>query len=319
MPLQPLVSIIIPVYNSEVFLKQTIESALSQTWVNKEIIIVDDGSKDNSLAIAMQYEGNENLRIFSRQNSGSCATRNFGFKQSKGEYIQYLDADDLLSPTKVEAQLLVLTQLPQGYMASCGWGKFRKSPDEAVFMPQKVWGDYAPVDWLVTAWTGGGMMQTACWLTPRQLIESAGPWDETFKKNPNDDGEFFCRVVLKSSGIKYSERARVFYRTHEGERVSTMKSKESITSLLQTLNSYEKNILKYDSSSRIKIALATVYAEFLYQYFNIAPDLALLAEERIARLEINKIPNVGGRNFKFLSKVFGFKNLLKIRYAIRRY
>ncbi|HZX58320.1 MAG TPA: glycosyltransferase family A protein, partial [Mucilaginibacter sp.] len=101
---QPLVSIIIPVYNSEKHLAETISSALEQTWPNKEIIIVDDGSADNSLAIAKSF-ASENVKVFHQPNKGASAARNKGIQEAKGDYIQFLDADDLLMPNKIAAQV----------------------------------------------------------------------------------------------------------------------------------------------------------------------------------------------------------------------
>ena len=99
-----LVSILIPCYNADKWLKETIESALSQTWSNKEIIIVDDGSTDNSLQIAKQFESNI-VKVISQVNKGATAARNKAFEYARGDYIQWLDADDLLAPDKIEKQM----------------------------------------------------------------------------------------------------------------------------------------------------------------------------------------------------------------------
>ena len=105
--MKPKVSILIPLYNSEKYIAQTIQSALNQTWENKEIIIVDDGSSDNSFEIARKFES-DIVKVFLQKNSGSCITRNEAFSFSSGEYIQYLDADDLLSPNKIEFQMKLI-------------------------------------------------------------------------------------------------------------------------------------------------------------------------------------------------------------------
>src|ERR1700761_8333481 len=99
-----LVSIIIPAYNSAAHLRETIQSALDQTWPEKEIIIVDDGSADHSLAIAKEFK-RKDVRVFSQQNKGASAARNKGLREAKGDYIQFLDGDDLLDSLKIEKQL----------------------------------------------------------------------------------------------------------------------------------------------------------------------------------------------------------------------
>ncbi len=103
----PLVSILIPCYNSEQWLAETIESALAQTWKNIEIIIVDDGSTDNSLAIAKSFESSI-VKVISQENKGASTARNIALKEAQGDFIQYLDADDLLAPDKIELQVGLL-------------------------------------------------------------------------------------------------------------------------------------------------------------------------------------------------------------------
>lgn len=108
-----LVSIIIPCYNSERTVLETIESALIQTYTNLEIIVVDDGSTDDSLYLvqkkAIDYQ---NLFIYAKDNEGLPATRNFGFTKSKGDYVVFLDSDDLLSETFVSECMKVIEQDP---------------------------------------------------------------------------------------------------------------------------------------------------------------------------------------------------------------
>src|SRR5262249_15570247 len=95
----PLVSILIPAYNAEPWIADTLRSALAQTWPNTEIIVVDDGSRDETLKVARQFECAK-LRVITHKNQGAAATRNVAFSLSRGEYIQWLDADDLLAPDK---------------------------------------------------------------------------------------------------------------------------------------------------------------------------------------------------------------------------
>src|SRR5258708_3350067 len=99
----PLVSILIPCYNAEGWIAQAIESALQQTWPEKEIIVVDDGSTDNSLAIIRQFD--PNIHWESRPNLGGNAARNRLLELARGEWLQYLDADDYLLPEKVSRQV----------------------------------------------------------------------------------------------------------------------------------------------------------------------------------------------------------------------
>lgn len=106
-----LVSIITPLYNGERFVAQTIESVLAQTYTDWEMIIINDGSKDRSEAIAREYAANDSrIKVFSQANGGSAAARNNGIRRAEGRYIALLDADDLWEPFFLESQLALMAQ-----------------------------------------------------------------------------------------------------------------------------------------------------------------------------------------------------------------
>lgn len=115
----PLISIVIPCFNSEKYLWDTLESCINQTYKKIEIIVVDDGSTDSSLNIAQKYaEKNNNIKVISIENNGQCFARNLGLKEAKGEYIQFLDSDDLIIPQYIEEQLIAI-QTNQADLAIC--------------------------------------------------------------------------------------------------------------------------------------------------------------------------------------------------------
>jgi glycosyltransferase involved in cell wall biosynthesis len=164
---EPLVSIIIPVYNSEIYLAECIESAINQIHSNTEIIIVDDGSTDNSLQIARNFE-NEKVRVLNQDNRGASAARNTGLKEAKGSYIQFLDADDLLSPDKIEEQIKCLNGSIT-HLALCHTVHFDENEDYNKGSTTDDWfcaDSSDPVDFLIKLYAGdeimpgyGGMIQ----------------------------------------------------------------------------------------------------------------------------------------------------------------
>jgi glycosyltransferase involved in cell wall biosynthesis len=207
---KPLISILIPAYNAGEWLSETIRSALAQTWERKEIIIVDDGSKDNTLELARRFES-EIVHVFTQRNQGAAATRNHAFALSKGDYIQWLDADDLLSPRKIALQMAAL----EGHSAkrtllSSSWGQFLYRYERTAFVRTPLWDDLSPAEWLMRKMGQNLHMQTATWLVSREMTEAAGPWNT--KLLGDDDGEYFCRVLLQSQGTKFVPGARVYYR-----------------------------------------------------------------------------------------------------------
>ena len=108
--MRPLVSILIPAYNAEGWIGDTIKSAIGQTWPRKEIIVVDDGSTDQTLSVARQFASKE-VSVTPQANQGAAATRNKAFSLCQGDYIQWLDADDLLAPDKIEKQMKAWTRV----------------------------------------------------------------------------------------------------------------------------------------------------------------------------------------------------------------
>ena len=126
--MKPLVSILIPAYNAEALLAETLRSALAQTWDNKEIIVVDDGSKDGTLNLARTFESDV-VKVFTHKNQGAAATRNKAFSLCSGDYIQWLDADDLLAADKIARQIKALGDSPNPRLLLSGeWGKFMHRP-----------------------------------------------------------------------------------------------------------------------------------------------------------------------------------------------
>jgi glycosyltransferase involved in cell wall biosynthesis len=152
--MDPLVSVVIPSYNSAPWLEETIASVRAQTWRQYEIIIVDDGSTDGSGDLAERISGAD-MRVVRQANAGQCAALNRGMREAQGEFTQYLDADDLIAPDKIAIQMARLRELPPKWIASCSWARFESKAAEAVFTPEEVWRDLPPVDWLVASWSGG--------------------------------------------------------------------------------------------------------------------------------------------------------------------
>lgn len=313
---QAKVSILIPAYNAENSIVATIESALGQTWPNTEIVVVDDGSRDATHEIASRFQA-RGVIAHRQENRGAAAARNTALKLCHGEFIQYLDADDLLSPNKIAVQMARLAATQRPCIASCAWGKFQDCPQRAVVVPQDLHRDLDPIDWLIKSWTGGGMMQTACWLASRATIDAAGPWNEQLPGNPNDDGEFFCRVLLHCEQVLYCPQALVFYRTPGIASVSQVRSRQQAQSLLGSFLAYESHLLRRDPSSRSRAAVANNYYRFCYQFDPAYPELLATARDGIRRMGSPPPQQIGTPLFQRLTRLLGFFNALRAR-SVRR-
>ena len=116
----PLISVVVCTYNGELFLSDTIESILTQTYSNFEIIFVDDGSIDKTVAIIKKYARKDpRIRLYIRENSGLPASRNFAFSHAKGKWIAIIDQDDICYPDRLKKQLEISAQFPSAGLIFC--------------------------------------------------------------------------------------------------------------------------------------------------------------------------------------------------------
>jgi glycosyltransferase involved in cell wall biosynthesis len=268
----PLVSILIPAYNSEKWIAATIRSALAQTWERKEIIVVDDGSTDQTLQVARQFES-ESLRVFRQQNQGAAAARNYAFSLSHGDYIQWLDADDLLAADKIAKQVEVvrLGESPRTLLSS-PWGPFIYRLHRAEFTPNALWCDLSPAEFLVRKLDKKIFMQTAVWLVSRELTEAAGPWDIGLVSD--DDGEYFCRVMLASSGIRFVPDAKVYYRSVGTSRLSYVgRSDKKLQALWRSMQLHIGYLRSLENSQRVRAACIQYLQNYLVVFYEQRPDI----------------------------------------------
>lgn len=251
--MQPLVSILIPAHNARRWLGATIESALAQTWPFTEVIVVENGSTDGTLEAARSYAG-RGVRVVRQEQAGGCAARNRAFALSKGDYIQWLDADDLLAPDKIERQMEVaLASGSPRVLLSSAFGSFYRRPRAAVFRPTALWEDLDPVEWLCRKLGGNLWLQTATWLASRELTEAAGPWDEQLRKD--QDGEYACRLVRACERVRFVGAARVYYRITGASSVGYLgNSRAKQDSLFRSVTLCIGHLRSLEDSARTRAA-----------------------------------------------------------------
>jgi GT2 family glycosyltransferase len=302
--MSPRVSIIIPCRNGAAWLGETIESCLGQSWANLQIIVVDNGSTDGSFDLAKRYEP-RGVTMLACERAGASAARNVGLAHADGDLIQFLDADDLLDAEKICQQVERLKAASAASLASGAWARFAHDPSEAVFTPEAAWRDFAPEEFLIASWLGGGMMPNFSWLTPRAVIERAGPWNEAL--SVNDDGEFFCRVVLASSGIAFCADARGYYRSAGASTLSSQRDGAALASAFTAVDLSCRHLLHRCNSAAATKACATHYQRFAYDAYPQAADLVAHAEKRALELGGSDLRAGGGPAFQMLARGVGWK------------
>jgi glycosyltransferase involved in cell wall biosynthesis len=275
----PLVSILIPAYNAEDWIADTIRSALGQTWAGKEIIVVDDGSSDQTAAVARRF-ASRGVAVVTQANQGAAAARNHALSLSRGDYIQWLDADDILAPDKVAWQVEALDRChSKRTLLSSAYGRFYYRWHRARFAPTSLWCDLSPLECMVRKMEENIFMQTMVWLVSRELTEAAGPWDRRLLGD--DDGEYFCRVMLASDGILFVPDARSYWRMSGSNSLSQVgRSDRKLEAQLLSMKLHLKYARSLEDSDRVRAACVQYLGSWLPSFYPERLDLV----ERIQRL-----------------------------------
>ena len=300
-----LVSILIPAYNAERWISSTIESAIAQAWPHKEIIVVDDGSTDGTLAVARQFEP-RGVRVVTQSNQGAAAARNKALSLSRGDYIQWLDADDLLSRDKIAHQMRAAEQTTdRRLLFSSAWGSFRSRPARARFVPTPLWSDLDPIEWLIRKWEGNWHMQTATWLVSRELTEAVGPWDTRLLGD--DDGEYFCRVINASNGIRFVAQSKVYYRITASNRLSYIgRSDKKMEAQFLGMKLQLEYLRAREDSDRVRAACLNYLEAWLPNFYPDRPDLVGQAQQLAASLGGRLSVPKASWKYAWIEKLFGF-------------
>jgi glycosyltransferase involved in cell wall biosynthesis len=311
MTIQPLVSVLVPLYNKVGFIAETIESVLNQTYLNIELIIIDDGSTDGSFEIAKRYESST-VSVFRQANKGASAARNAAFNYSKGDFIQYLDADDILDPHKIEEQVVILRGGQPNVLASAKVFFFRAEKDgtRQTTELQMLNKDYEDM----TAFLLDEVPQTLyvmAWLTPRNLVQKAGKWDETM--TIFDDCDFYLRLVPLASKIVYCSSAICFYRLPTSSNHLSQQGKLSdIEGAMRYFSRFEAKLVLKDSvyEEQARQGLACLYKKILFWALH-QPKIKEELLKRCLRLEI--VPDCSqAQIIKWIRRYLGIRVAFKM-------
>lgn len=247
--MKKLISIVIPVYNREQFILECLESVTKQNYRPLEIIIVDDGSTDKSLEIINDFiestiENDLRIKIIKQINSGAPTARNAGLKIANGEFIQFLDSDDLLLPDKLSSQVSAFK--PETNIVYSKAQFFIDSPKN---IKDKYWGrkltgedkDYFEFPW-----------QTMCALYRRSyLIDNLMFWNEDLKIH--QDWDFSIRHVIATDKIVFLDEVNSLYRSHDTDRIGLSLTPDKLGSIEQTLfNAFKQLEVKGVVTKRLR-------------------------------------------------------------------
>jgi len=234
-PASPLVSVIVPCYNYGKFLNAALDSVLAQTHKNWECIIIDDGSTDDTAEIANAYAGQDNrFQYIRQQNQGVSAARNTGINRSSGNYIQFLDADDKLSSTKLELQIKQFAHHPEVDIIYGDAFFFNSENPMNLYSSRHE--NKRSLNHFKRSGSGKTILHQLCInnfievgapLSKRTLIQRTGGFDASYKSY--EDWQFWFRCVLNGARLLYIPGEGTEYFIRQGHASLMTNSKGLMT------------------------------------------------------------------------------------------
>lgn len=244
------ISIVIPAYNAETTIMETIKSVQQQTFSNWELIIINDGSTDRTVQLVNEINDSR-LKVFSYQNGGLSVARNRGISNAKGEFIAFLDADDLWTPDKLELQLKALEKNPEAGVAY-SWTYFMEEKgkychiDKTLFFEGNV---------LANLLTDNFIASGSNPLISREAIESVGEFDTSLRAV--EDWDYWLRLAAKWQ-FAVVPKPQIFYRL----------SSSSMSSKVECMEECQLKVVEkaFKSAPRELQALKNESLASVYQY-----------------------------------------------------
>lgn len=303
----PKFSVIIPLYNKEKEISNTIEGVLKQTFIDYEVIIIDDGSTDNSLAVVQQFTDNR-IKIIEKSNEGVAATRNKGIELSNASFIAFLDADDLWLPNHLEIINHLIIDFPNHHWFATSYVKqFSESNLVKMFTPLfNTNFNRGPVVDFFTNSTVDCLAWTSAVVIEKAFIENIGLFDSKITYGAGEDSDLWIRAALKSS-LVFTKEITAIHKMDAGNRISNTKTQLRNFINLDSYNAEAKSnpsLKKYLDIFRFSIALQYKMAGDLktFKSYYQKIDLKNLNKKQILLL---KLP------VKILNQLLNFKQMFQ--------
>ena len=309
--MKPLVSILIPSYNAVRWLEKAVESSLSQTWTNREVIVIDDGSIDGSQNLLKPF--GEKILLYCRENRGGNPTRNELLSLANGDWVQFLDADDLLLPEKIAAQMATVVENPAAdviYSPQIIEHHRGRQVIREHWDPHDPNGDHDPwayhLGWKLTQ-TGGALFR-------KKALLEVGGWNETQERC--QDNEVYFRLLKHGARFERCAQAGSVYRRFEGGSVSTTKLGLLRGEILRLLREGEIYLRQNNQLTRRRLqALNGMRFRLARDLWKSTPREAIQLHNLIHQTLPEFVPGPGedaSRAYRLCYRTFGFKGAEKI-------
>lgn len=301
-----LVSIIMPAYNASAYIAEAIQSVLNQTWTNWELIIVDDGSTDDTLQIAQSFARKDSrIQVYHQHNQGGCAARNEALKHITGNYVQYLDADDMLDKDKLAKQLEYATNddiLQYGTCVRLSYnGNLLKSSMAGLYK------DFSPaIEAQIAIWQNHfNSFQYSSYLIPRAISDMVGEWNVQLKRS--QDSEYMARGLALAKKLVYVPDAIFYYRQVENSVSAKPLSRLQMQSEAIVCDVIADVILAHSKSMSAKRACEIHYTDVLTAWY---PQNKFVVKDILKAMKVRGLKfnfENRGRLFHILKNIFGWR------------
>lgn len=300
----PLVSVIIPAYNALRWLPETLASVAEQAVTEMEIIVIDDGSTDETAAY-IEREWPQ-IQLIRSANKGVSHARNLGTAAARGEWIQYLDADDLLLTGKLSRQLALIKNQPQVDVVYANWQKLIEDED-GHFVPGEVVrrriediSADAEVAFFSALWC-----PTGAYLWRRSFLEKILPWKEWLPVI--QDARFAWDAAAVGASWFHDAEVAVLYRQHRSGSVSTRSRQAFLTDCVKSMADIQQRWVKQNGMTPERLAvLKAGYESAMRGFFEI--DLPSFRDVYQRLLEIDPAYEPSNRFLRYVARYLGYEN-----------
>jgi glycosyltransferase involved in cell wall biosynthesis len=310
-----LVSICIPTYNSQKYIRETLNCLCAQTYQNIEIIVVNDGSTDNTEAQVKSITDNR-IKLINETKGGAAKARNTAYKHAKGEYIIFFDADDHIEPDYAAEQVKKIDGRKDVVVVAL-WGRFYNDDLKTFKLNDTPVNEMTFAEWIKFYWYNcNPMTNPGRTIIATELVKKAGPWNETLSLN--DDLDFYTRVFLNTEKIIFNHDAIFYYRSGIGG-LSAKRSDKAYESLYNSILYPVNNVLaRYEPDPLLLISCANMWQSIIYEIYPFHKKYVQMAQVEIDKLAKPDFKFMASGYTKLMVSVLGWKMTKKIKLTLSK-
>ncbi len=275
---EPLVSIVIPAWNAEEYVKEAVRSALAQTYPNIEIVVVDDGSTDGTKQALEEYSRDPRCKYIYQANKGLAGARNTGIRESRGRYIAFLDSDDMFAPDKIKDQVTILEGHPDFGVCYSDLTHFTDTDPREYYHHRYTY----PSGDILESLLHRQFVNPLTLIARRSVIDAHGMFNESFRRS--EDWELWLRWAHAGVKFYYLDKPLAYYRMRNVGNLSSIESEpamkeknlELFTRFGEELSPEEKDRYRFEAiilNLKMKTALAYLMVGNKDQALAIAQDV----------------------------------------------